>query len=112
MDTQQLLQANVIDEMGLQSLPPDRKQALLDKMTQTIHGRVLDRVLDTLSAEQRQQFEALLASDASPEKLDEFLKQNVTEYEKMAMEELLKFKQEMIADAQEVQNVIAKANAK
>jgi uncharacterized protein (DUF849 family) len=109
MDTKQLLQTNVIDEMGLQNLPPDQKQALLDKMAQTVQGRVLDRVLDTLSADQRQQFESLLATDADPAKLDEFLKQNIPDYDKLVLEILMQFKQEMITDAQAMHKVIAQA---
>ena len=105
MDAPSILQANIIDLLGLQALPETRKQELLAQMAQVIQDRILDRMIEAMSADQRKEFDAILDADPEPEKVDTFLKTAVPGYEQIAAEEATKFKQEMTNEVAVVRQI-------
>lgn len=105
MDATSILQSNIIDVLGLQNLPEPRKQELLAQMAQVIQDRILDRMIEAMSADQRKDFDALLDTDPEPEKVDAFLKTAVPVYDQIANEEVAKFKMEMTNEVAVVRQI-------
>ncbi|MBI4093075.1 MAG: hypothetical protein HY420_04085 [Candidatus Kerfeldbacteria bacterium] len=107
MDNQTLFKANIIDLLGLQNLPEEQKARLLQRMSQAVQDRISDRVASKMNDAQRTEMDKLLAQNASPEQIDVFMKQAVPDFEEIAAEELLKFKQEMKENTDAVRSMIA-----
>lgn len=87
-------QQNIINILGIESLPDERKAALVDQMTNLVQKRMLLRILDSLDEVKRSEFEKLLDQNDQA-KLNEFIKDKVPQMADWLMEEVLKIKQEM-----------------
>ncbi len=103
--TASLIEANILDLLGLQQLPEARKTELLTRMTEVIQDRISDRILEVLSADDRTAFDRLLERGASPDELDSFLKAKVPEFSQIVAEEVLRFKAQMVDDVAVVRKI-------
>jgi hypothetical protein len=90
------LQQNILKELGIDGLPPERQEEILTVMTEAIFKRITLRLLDGLSEEQQKQFEEI-ANFGDPEKISQFFAANVPNYEKVIQEEVVRFKNDMTA---------------
>lgn len=89
-------QQNIINILGIQSLPEEQKLALVEKISELVQKRLLLRVLDSLSLEKREAFEQLLTSN-NQAGLEQFLQTDVPQFAVWFEEELKKIKEEMSA---------------
>ncbi len=105
MATNPMLQANIIDLLGLQQLSEDRKQQLLAQMVQVVQDRITDRLIEAMSADQRQKFDQLLNTNPEPKQLDDFFHANIPDYEQIAADEVAKFKEEMSNEVATVRQI-------
>lgn len=96
MDTK-TLQQNILQELGLQDLPEATQIKLLTQMTESVLKRITVRVLEQLSEQDREEFDKLQAS-GDAEKVDQFLKAKIPNYEQMLKEVVAEFKEEMKAN--------------
>lgn len=90
----QNLQQDILKELGIDQLPPERQEEILTVMTELLLKRITVRVLENLNAEQRQAFETVTAG-GDPERVSDFFSQNVSGYEQIAQDEIAKFRTEM-----------------
>lgn len=88
------LQQNILQELGIDQLPLERQEEILSAMTEVLLKRLTLRVLENLSADQRQEFEIVCATK-SQEKVIKFFSDNVPGYETIIQEEIKSFKQDM-----------------
>jgi hypothetical protein len=109
MDVLHLLKGNIIELLGLEKLPDEQKQALLVQMSQALQGRMIDRLIETMSKEQQDEFTKLLDADPSPAQVDAFLMKNVPDCTELAIKEVVKFKEEMINESATVRQIAASA---
>lgn len=91
---QNILQQNIIKELGLEKLPDERKLALLDKMSELIQKRVVSRLLQVLKGKDKEELEQIMAQKDLQEKLGQFLQEKVPDLEEIVKAEIIKFKQE------------------
>lgn len=56
------LQQNILQELGIDQLPLERQEEILSAMTEVLLKRLTLRVLENLSADQRQEFEIVCAT--------------------------------------------------
>ena len=96
----ELLQANIIGIMGLESLPDEEKSALLDKMQDLVQKRVGLRVMDELSDEDALK---MAEFENDPEGALTFIAQKMPDFETIVNDEIVKLKAEMAAVAEGVQ---------
>ena len=97
--SQDLLNMNIIQALGLEALPTEEKAAMLEKMTDLLLKRVMLRVLDELSDEQ---LTAMPKEGSNPEDLLAFVAENVPSYDAIMEEELIKLKGEVLKAAEQV----------
>lgn len=88
------LQQNILQELGIDQMPPERQEEMLTAMTEILLKRLTLRVLGELSEEKRQEFETV-CSAREEEKVTKFFSDNVPGYEGIIQEEIAKFKQDM-----------------
>ncbi len=90
-----LLDKNIIVELGLQELSDERKIELLSKMSDLIQKRVLLKVIQSLSVADKEEFNRLLGKENDQETY-RFLIAKVPNIEEITEEEVGKFKEEII----------------
>lgn len=88
------LKQNIIEELGLADLPEETQAKLLVGMTESILKRITLRVWEELPESDRAEFEKVRET-GEPEKIDEFLREKISNYDKMLQEAIAEFKEEM-----------------
>jgi len=96
MDTK-TIQQNILQELGLQDLPEATQIKLLTQMTESVLKRITIKVLEQLSETDRHELDKLQAVGDS-EKINEFLKAKIPNYEQIVQEIVAEFKEEMKAN--------------
>jgi succinate dehydrogenase flavin-adding protein (antitoxin of CptAB toxin-antitoxin module) len=87
-------QQNIIGILGIESLPDERKIAILEKATDLVQKRLMLRILDSLSEEQQEAFGKLLDSE-DQEGVNRFLAENVPAFSDWIQEEVYRLKEEL-----------------
>lgn len=90
----EIIEKNIIEELGLQDLPPETQINLLTQMTESVLKRITVQVLERLSDTERDEF-AKLQEAGDADQVDEFLKTKIPNYEQMLKDEVGNFKEEM-----------------
>ena len=91
MADQQQLAQQIIDELGIGSLPEDKRDEMIAEIGAIIYQAVLMRVVPLLSPEEQSQFDAL-ADEDNPQKLLDWLQSTVEDFNVIVADELAKFK--------------------
>jgi len=91
------LQQNIIQDLGLQDLPQETQIKLLTQMTESVLKRITVQVLERLSEQEREEF-AKLQETGDANKVNEFLKLKIPDYEDMVQKIVAEFKEEMKAN--------------
>ena len=55
-----LLEANIIEALGLESLPDERKMKMVEMMATVVQKRLMLRVMEGMSEEDKDSFEKIL----------------------------------------------------
>lgn len=95
MTDQNQLQQTILDELGLSDLPEDKKNELLTKMTEVILKRIFVETMDKLSEADQQQYEQMIEQNVSPEELEGFLREKISDYDTMIQRIVEGFKEDM-----------------
>lgn len=85
----------LVKELGIDSLPEDKQQELIIKMTEVLLKRIFLETMEKLGDTGRAEYEKMLNGETTPEKVEEFLKSNIGNYEEMIQGVIEKFKKEM-----------------
>lgn len=98
---QKLLETNIIQLLGLAALPDNRKVALLNRVTELVQKRLLLRIMDQLSETDKKALTDAIAS-GEPVKIDQALAGKVSNIMALAIEEIVKVKEELKGVVDEV----------
>ena len=96
------IQQNIIKELGLEGLPEDKQIQLLTTMTESVLKRITIAVLERLSEEDKKEFDQVRET-ADPDKINEFLRKKIDNYDQMVEEIVKEFKTEMKTTIQDLQ---------
>jgi len=89
----ELLNINLVKELGLDSLPAEKKAALIDQMMEVVESRINLKVLSILTEEEKKELDKVLDSDAD---MIAFLKSKIPNFEIMVAETIANFKKEIL----------------
>ena len=103
-NTFQLLQIDLIKELGLESLPAEERQTILSEMEQLISERILVAGMQQLSDEQMDAVDEI----DDPNKVVEYLNSNVPNFQLLVADEVANFKSELLAMNQIASEELAK----
>ena len=90
------LTENLISALGLESLPEERRVAMVNRMADIVQKRVILRIMDSLSEEDAVEAEKL-AND--PEKLLGFLMTRVDDIGALLAHEVDRLRNELVSEA-------------
>lgn len=97
-DMQDNAMAQLVKDLGIDTLPQDQQNELIIKMTEVLLKRIFIETMDRLSEEDRLEYEQITeAQDVDQEKVAEFLKQKISGYDEMINAIIEDFKAEMAA---------------
>ena len=83
------IKSKLIQDLGLTGLSPEKQDELIVKMTEVILKKVFLATMERLEAKGQAQYAMLMENQPSPEDVDEFLKEKISDYEEM-VEKIIK----------------------
>ena len=95
MTNQAEIQKQLIEELGLASLPREKQEELLIKMTEVLLKRIFVETMEKLNDEDLKTYEKMVDAGEDPEKIGAFLKEKVYNYDAMVEKIIMDFKEEM-----------------
>jgi hypothetical protein len=93
MDNQKI-QESIIKELGLDTLPEDKQTELLTMMTESVLKRITIGIIEQLSEEDKIKFDQVRDTN-DPDKINEFLRTTISNYDEMVEKIIKEFKEEM-----------------
>lgn len=88
-------QKKLIEDLGLASLPAEKQQELVAKMTEVFLKRVFVESMEKLNVEDKKIYSQMIEEKSSLDKIDEFLEEKIANYSQMVLDISQKFKEEM-----------------
>ena len=86
---------NLMRELGLETLPEEKKIALLSSMTESVLKRITVEVLSRLSDDDQERLLAFQKNPPVPEEVETFLKEKIPDYAAIQENVVREFKKEM-----------------
>jgi len=88
---------NVIQELGLDSLPREKQEELTLKIGDIINQKILIRALDEMSDQQKDEFDAFLGDEKNDQAATfNFLRSKVKNFDDLARDEIELFKKSSV----------------
>ena len=88
------LGANLIEDLGIESLPEEEKLDLLNALTELVGMRLTVRIQEKLPKNERRALDAVMGGNA-PLPFFAFLSSRKIEFEEMLLEEIAKLRDEL-----------------
>jgi len=88
----ELLNINLVEELGLDKLPEEKKTALVNQMAEVVEGRINIEVLSVLSEDEKKELDSVLDSDGD---LLAFLRSKIPNFDILVAETVANFKKEV-----------------
>lgn len=92
---------NIINILGIESLPDEQKISLLERASELVEKRLLLRLLNSFSEQKKREFENLLDTE-NQDAVNIFLEKNAPDVPTWLNEELVRIKEELASLAQAV----------
>ena len=89
----ELLNINLVKELGLDSLPREKKDLLISQMLEVVESRINLEVLSILSEEDKKELDKVLDSG---EDMVVFLRSKIPNFDLMVAETIANFKKEVL----------------
>jgi hypothetical protein len=100
MTDQEILDANILVELGLEHLPEDQKTQIINTIATLVQKSAMLRILNQLNEDQVRQLEALIQEKgAEHNDVIAFLHAHVSTIAEILQEELLAVKRDLIMQA-------------
>jgi len=91
----------LVKDLGIDSLPEDKRNELLIKMTEVLLKRIFVETMERLGEDGREEYEKFLDDEnIAPEQAQEFFKKHIPNYEMMIQGVIDEFRAEMMTAKQ------------
>ena len=88
----ELLNINLVKELGLDSLPQEKKVVMINQMMEVVESRINLEVLSVLTEDEKKELDKVLDSDAD---MVAFLRSKIPNFDLMVAETIANFKKEV-----------------
>ena len=95
MDKVKQIQENLMTELGLESLPMEKKQEVVIRLTEVVLEKIFLETLKKLKTDDQKNYRQMVKDRKSAEEIDGFAAEKIPNYEQMIMELIANFKEEM-----------------
>lgn len=91
-----ILQQSIIEELGMQNLPKEKQEEILVKMTEVLLKKIYLETFEKLGEADREELAKILDGEgAEPEKVEEYLRTKIEDYEGFVKKIVEEFTEEM-----------------
>ncbi len=87
----------LVEEMGIGSLPEDKKNDILSKMTEVLLKRIFIETMDKLGDQGRDEYEEIIQRNPNSEELEGFFAERIKNYDELIQTIITDFKNEMLS---------------
>lgn len=87
-----------MEELGLGSLPQEKQEALLAKMTEVVLKRIYVETMDKLTEADQETYAKMIEEKATPEELEKFLVAKIPNYDELVKKVVDGFREEMLKE--------------
>lgn len=92
-----LLSKDVIKEWGLQSLPSEKQEEMVERIGRIMYQAILVKALDILSEKEQDEFDKLLDKDeTTPQDVLVFLEKKIPTFQDLLKEEKVNLKRDLL----------------
>ena len=95
----ELLNINLVKELGLDSLPHEKKGAMIDQMLEVVESRINLEVLSILTEDEKKELDKVLDLDGD---MIQFLRNKIPNFDLLVAETIANFKKEVLEMQQPV----------
>jgi galactose-1-phosphate uridylyltransferase len=95
MDQQSTIQKSLMDVLGLSNLPQEKQEELVMKMTEVLLKRIFIETMEKLKEGDQEEYAKMIEEKASPEDVEKFLKEKISDYDQVFEKIVADFKKEM-----------------
>ena len=99
LNPQSAVLADLINDLGLDTLSQDKQNDLIIKMTEVLLKRIFLETMEKLDDKGREEYEKITQSEVTPEQIEAFFKNNIKDYDEMVRGIVEEFKTEMMASS-------------
>ena len=89
----ELLNINLVKELGLDSMPAEKKNLLINQMSEVVESRINLEVLSVLTEDEKKELDKVLDSDGD---IIVFLRDKIPNFDLMVAETIANFKKEVL----------------
>lgn len=89
--------AQLIKDMGIDTLSEDKQSELIIKMTEVLLKRIFIETMDKLGEQGREEYEKITEGEVAPEQVEAFFKDKINDYDEMVQQIIEEFRGEMMA---------------
>jgi hypothetical protein len=86
----------LIKDLGIDTLSQDKQNELIIKMTEVLLKRIFLETMDKLGEQGREEYEKISEGEIAPEKVEEFFKEKISNYDEMVQGIIEEFRGEMM----------------
>lgn len=94
------LKQELVDELGLGVLSPEKQEEMIGKMTEVLMKRIFVDTMEKLGEEGMDEYEKLIERKPEQSEVEEFLNERIDDYSGMVDGIVADFKSEMKGDKQ------------
>ena len=76
-----ILQQSIIEELDLHNLPKEKQEEVLVKMTEVLLKKIYLETFEKLEQKDREELGGMLDKEAEPEKVEEYLRTKIEDYD-------------------------------
>lgn len=91
-----ILQQSIIEELGLENMPKEKQEEILVKMTEVLLKKIYLETFEKLGEADREELAKMLdTEEAQPEKVEEYLRTKIEDYDGFVKNVVEEFTKEM-----------------
>ncbi len=91
---------DIIKEWGLQSMPPEKQEEIIERIGRMLYQAILVRSLDILSEKEQNEFDTILdKDDTTPQNVLAFLESKIPTFQTLLSEEKMSLKRDILVHA-------------
>jgi hypothetical protein len=99
--------AELIKELGIDTLSKEKQNELIIKMTEVLLKRIFLETMDNLGEKGREEYEEMTKGEVEPQQMEAFFKERIKNYDEMVEGIIVEFKKEMMSANENQQPVIS-----
>ncbi len=94
---QQQALSQLVKDLGIDNLPQDKQNELINKMTEVLLKRIFLETMEKLGEQGREEYEKMSEGEIEPEQVEAFFKEKINDYNQMVESIVEEFKNEMLS---------------